>query len=184
MIYLSIYLSIYIYTHIYTHLEELFIDDHPAVFQQRKHFYPYVYLSVRLSTYRSIYLSIYLSIYRSIYLLIYLSIYLSIYIYICIHIYIRTWKSFLSTTIRPSSGNVETSTLSHSSVIEIFTCLDLYKQIRHREYQPRLAEHTHASGESRRLAWRCLARPSAGCRGYRRGAAEIPAGVSVPCLDL
>jgi len=36
--------------------------------------------------------------------------------------------------------------------------------------------HTHAGAESRRLAWRCLARPSAGCGGYRRGAAEIPAG--------
>jgi len=39
--------------------------------------------------------------------------------------------------------------------------------------------HTHAGAESRRLAWRCLARPSAGHRSYRRGAAEIPAGVSV-----
>ena len=28
------------------------------------------------------------------------------------------------------------------------------------------------------LAWRSLARPSAGCEGYRRGAAEIPAGES------
>jgi len=36
--------------------------------------------------------------------------------------------------------------------------------------------HTHAVGKSRRLAWRCLARPSAGCGGYRRGPLEIPAG--------
>jgi len=36
--------------------------------------------------------------------------------------------------------------------------------------------HTHASAGSRRLAWHCLARPSAGHRSYRRGAAEIPAG--------
>jgi len=44
--------------------------------------------------------------------------------------------------------------------------------------------HTHAGAESRRLAWRCLARPSAGHRSYRRGAAEIPAGVSVMCKAL
>jgi len=36
--------------------------------------------------------------------------------------------------------------------------------------------HIYAGEQSRRLAWRCLARPSAGCGGYRRGAAEIPAG--------
>jgi len=42
--------------------------------------------------------------------------------------------------------------------------------------------HTHAGAESRRLAWRCLAPPSAGHRSYRRGAAEIPAGVSVTVL--
>jgi len=36
--------------------------------------------------------------------------------------------------------------------------------------------HTHAGAESRRLTWRCLARPSAGRGGYRRGAAEILAG--------
>jgi len=36
--------------------------------------------------------------------------------------------------------------------------------------------HTHAGGKSRRIAWRCLACPSAGCGGYWRGAAEIPAG--------
>jgi len=36
--------------------------------------------------------------------------------------------------------------------------------------------HTHAGEKSRRLAWRRLARPSAGCGGYRRGAAGIPAG--------
>ena len=40
-------------------------------------------------------------------------------------------------------------------------------------------KHTNASAGSRRLAWRSLARPSAGQRSYRRGAAEIPAGVSV-----
>jgi len=39
--------------------------------------------------------------------------------------------------------------------------------------------HTHAGAESRRLAWRCLARPSAGHGRYRKGAAEIPAGISV-----
>jgi len=39
--------------------------------------------------------------------------------------------------------------------------------------------HTHAGAGSRRLAWRCLARPSAGHRSYRRGTAEIPTGVSV-----
>ena len=39
--------------------------------------------------------------------------------------------------------------------------------------------HTHADVESRRLAWRCLARPFVGHRSYRRGAAGIPAGVSV-----
>jgi len=42
--------------------------------------------------------------------------------------------------------------------------------------------HTHAGGKSRRLAWRCLARPSAGCGDYRRGAAQIPAGS--PSTDL
>jgi len=36
--------------------------------------------------------------------------------------------------------------------------------------------HTHAGGKGKRLAWCCLARPSAGCGGYRRGAAEITAG--------
>jgi len=39
-------------------------------------------------------------------------------------------------------------------------------------------KRTHAGAETRRLAWRCLARPSAGHRSYRRGAAEIPAGIS------
>jgi len=39
--------------------------------------------------------------------------------------------------------------------------------------------HTHAGAGSRRLAWRSLARPSAGQRSYWRGATEIPAGVSV-----
>jgi len=65
------------------------------------------------------------------------------------------------------------------------------------EWQPRLAEHTHAGAGSRRPAWRSLARPSLrvtrlawrsgapdnGLCRYRRGAAEIPAGVSVTiCL--
>jgi len=44
--------------------------------------------------------------------------------------------------------------------------------------------HTHAGAESRRLAWRCLARPSADHRSYQRGAAEIPAGVSVTGLGV
>ena len=44
--------------------------------------------------------------------------------------------------------------------------------------------HTHAGAESRRLAWRCRERPSAGHRSYRRGAAEILAGVSVTTFAL
>jgi len=36
--------------------------------------------------------------------------------------------------------------------------------------------HTRCGGKSRCPAWRPLARPSAGCGGYRRGAAEIPVG--------